>query len=78
MILRGVRTQGSASPFSSDNGTCPLALKILDGEVLHGDHVVADADLKTRKMTFAVSRAAQKAAGREKRTAEASRKRSAG
>jgi ATP-dependent Clp protease ATP-binding subunit ClpB len=36
----------------------PLALKILDGEVLHGDHVVVDADTKEHKMTFAVSRAA--------------------
>jgi ATP-dependent Clp protease ATP-binding subunit ClpB len=34
----------------------PLALKILDGEVLHGDHVVVDADKKSGKMTFAVSR----------------------
>jgi ATP-dependent Clp protease ATP-binding subunit ClpB len=34
----------------------PLALKILDGEILHGDHVVVDADKKTGKMTFAVSR----------------------
>ncbi len=34
----------------------PLALKILDGEVLHGDHVVVDADKKTGKMTFEVSR----------------------
>ncbi|HYL12999.1 MAG TPA: ATP-dependent chaperone ClpB [Terriglobales bacterium] len=33
----------------------PLALKILDGEVLHGDHVVVDADMKARKMTFRVS-----------------------
>src|SRR5438445_3100368 len=29
-----------------------LALKILDGEVLHGDHVIVDADMKTRKMIF--------------------------
>jgi ATP-dependent Clp protease ATP-binding subunit ClpB len=36
----------------------PLALKILDGEVLHGDHVVVDADAKARKMTFTVSRTA--------------------
>jgi ATP-dependent Clp protease ATP-binding subunit ClpB len=36
----------------------PLALKILDGEVLHGDHVVVDANMKDRKMTFTVSRAA--------------------
>jgi ATP-dependent Clp protease ATP-binding subunit ClpB len=33
----------------------PLALKILDGEVLHGDHVVVDADKKAGKMTFKVS-----------------------
>ena len=33
----------------------PLALKILDGEVLHGDHIVVDADKKTGKMTFKVS-----------------------
>jgi ATP-dependent Clp protease ATP-binding subunit ClpB len=31
----------------------PLALKILDGEVLHGDHVIVD--VKTGKMTFRVS-----------------------
>ncbi len=34
----------------------PLALKILDGEVLHGDHVVVDADEKTGKMKFEVSK----------------------
>ena len=33
-----------------------LALKILDGEVLHGDHVVVDADKKAGKMTFEVSK----------------------
>jgi ATP-dependent Clp protease ATP-binding subunit ClpB len=33
----------------------PLALKILEGEVLHGDHVVADADVPKRKMVFKVS-----------------------
>jgi len=33
----------------------PLALKILDGEVLHGDHVVVDVDKKTGKMKFEVS-----------------------
>jgi ATP-dependent Clp protease ATP-binding subunit ClpB len=32
----------------------PLALKILDGEVLHGDHVVVDA--KNGKMQFKVSK----------------------
>jgi ATP-dependent Clp protease ATP-binding subunit ClpB len=34
----------------------PLALKILDGEVLHGDHVVADADKRSGKIKFQVSR----------------------
>ena len=34
----------------------PLALKILDGEVLHGDHVVVDADVKAGKMVFEVSK----------------------
>ncbi|HEY7404659.1 MAG TPA: ATP-dependent chaperone ClpB [Candidatus Angelobacter sp.] len=33
----------------------PLALKILEGEVLHGDHVVVDADIASRKMVFTVS-----------------------
>ena len=33
----------------------PLALKLLDGEVLHGDHVIVDADRKTGKMKFEVS-----------------------
>jgi ATP-dependent Clp protease ATP-binding subunit ClpB len=32
-----------------------LAMKILDGAVLHGDHVVVDADKKAGKMTFVVS-----------------------
>ncbi len=34
----------------------PLALKILDGEVLHGDHVVVDVDKKTGKLKFEVSK----------------------
>ena len=34
----------------------PLALKILDGGVLHGDHVVVDADKKAGKMVFEVSK----------------------
>jgi ATP-dependent Clp protease ATP-binding subunit ClpB len=34
----------------------PLALKILDGEVLHGDHVIVDADKKAGKLTFQVSK----------------------
>ncbi|HYX54108.1 MAG TPA: ATP-dependent chaperone ClpB [Candidatus Limnocylindrales bacterium] len=33
----------------------PLALKILEGEVKHGDHVIVDADVPKRQMTFAVS-----------------------
>jgi ATP-dependent Clp protease ATP-binding subunit ClpB len=46
----------------------PLALKILDGEVLHGDHVVVDADRKTGKMTFKVSeRVGEKVAARAKK-----------
>jgi len=34
----------------------PLALKILDGEVLHGDHVIVDADKRAQKMKFEVSK----------------------
>src|ERR1700716_867575 len=46
----------------------PLALKILDGEVLHGDHVVVDADKKAGKMTFTVSeRGGEKVAARGKK-----------
>jgi ATP-dependent Clp protease ATP-binding subunit ClpB len=42
----------------------PLALKILDGEVLNGDHLVVDAD-KSRKMLFKVSgRVGEKAKAR--------------
>jgi ATP-dependent Clp protease ATP-binding subunit ClpB len=33
----------------------PLALKILDGQVLHGDHIIVDADKAGGKMTFEVS-----------------------
>jgi ATP-dependent Clp protease ATP-binding subunit ClpB len=33
----------------------PLALKILEGEVRNGDHVVIDADVPRRQMTFSVS-----------------------
>jgi len=46
----------------------PLALKILDGAVLHGDHVVVDADKKAGKMTFTVSeRVGGKVASRAKK-----------
>ncbi len=34
----------------------PLAIKILDGEILHGDHVIIDADKKAGKMKFEVSK----------------------
>jgi ATP-dependent Clp protease ATP-binding subunit ClpB len=34
----------------------PLALKILEGEVLHGDHVIVDADKKSGKLAFRVSK----------------------
>jgi ATP-dependent Clp protease ATP-binding subunit ClpB len=34
----------------------PLALKILDGEVLHGDHVIVDADKRTGKIMIEVSK----------------------
>ncbi len=46
----------------------PLALKILDGEVLHGDHVIVDADRKSGKMTFKVSeRVGEKASARARK-----------
>jgi ATP-dependent Clp protease ATP-binding subunit ClpB len=46
----------------------PLALKILDGELLHGDHVVVDADKKAGKMTFTVSeRVGEKAPAKAKK-----------
>jgi ATP-dependent Clp protease ATP-binding subunit ClpB len=34
----------------------PLALKILDGEILHGDHIIVDAEKKAGKMKFEVSK----------------------
>jgi ATP-dependent Clp protease ATP-binding subunit ClpB len=34
----------------------PLALKILDGEVLHGDHVIVDADKPSGKIIIEVSK----------------------
>jgi ATP-dependent Clp protease ATP-binding subunit ClpB len=46
----------------------PLAMKILDGEVLHGDHIIVDADKKTGKMKFEVSqRAGEKEPTKTKR-----------
>ncbi len=44
----------------------PLALKILDGEVLHGDHVIVDADQPRRQMVFKVSRRVGEAAPAKK------------
>jgi len=43
----------------------PLALKILDGEVVPGDHVVADADVKERKLVFKVDRKGPRKAKKE-------------
>ena len=34
----------------------PLALKILDGEILNGDHVIVEADKRLGKMRFAISK----------------------
>ncbi len=34
----------------------PLAMKILDGDVLHGDHVIVDADKRSGKMKFEISK----------------------
>jgi ATP-dependent Clp protease ATP-binding subunit ClpB len=46
----------------------PLAMKILDGQVLHGDHVIVGADQKAGKMTFQVSeRVGEKARARTKK-----------
>ena len=46
----------------------PLAMKILDGAVLHGDHVIVDADKKAGKMTFKVSeRVGEKETARAKK-----------
>jgi ATP-dependent Clp protease ATP-binding subunit ClpB len=49
----------------------PLAIKILDGEVLHGDHVLINANLAKREMEFQVERQAAPSeparAGRKKR-----------
>jgi ATP-dependent Clp protease ATP-binding subunit ClpB len=38
----------------------PLAMKILDGEVLHGDHVLIDADVRNRRLKFTVERGGEK------------------
>ncbi|MGH9509594.1 MAG: ATP-dependent chaperone ClpB, partial [Terriglobales bacterium] len=46
----------------------PLALRILDGEVRHGDHVLVDVDSRAPKMTFKV---AKKTVEKEKQRATA-------
>ena len=33
----------------------PLAMRILEGEVLHGDHVMVDVDSSGNKLTFSVA-----------------------
>ncbi|MGA8066405.1 MAG: ATP-dependent chaperone ClpB [Terriglobales bacterium] len=46
----------------------PLAMKILDGAVLHGDHVIVDADKKAGKLRFTVSeRVGEKVAAKAKK-----------
>jgi ATP-dependent Clp protease ATP-binding subunit ClpB len=46
----------------------PLALKILDGEILHGDHLIIDADKKAGKVKIEVSqRVGEKVGGKAKR-----------
>jgi ATP-dependent Clp protease ATP-binding subunit ClpB len=46
----------------------PLALKILDGEILNGDHVIVEADKRLGKMRFAISkRVGEKQAAKAKR-----------
>jgi len=46
----------------------PLAMKILDGQVLHGDHVIVGADPQAGKITFQVSeRVGEKARARTKK-----------
>ena len=52
----------------------PLALKILDGEVLHGDHIVVDADRREHKMTFKVSRPGAGKAGKTAREPAAAKR----
>jgi ATP-dependent Clp protease ATP-binding subunit ClpB len=46
----------------------PLALKILDGEILHGDYLIIDADKKAGKVKIEVSqRVGEKVGGKAKR-----------
>ncbi len=43
----------------------PLAMKILDGEIVPGDHVIADADTKERKLVFKIDRKGPKKSKKE-------------
>jgi ATP-dependent Clp protease ATP-binding subunit ClpB len=59
IFARGYDVQYGARPLKRSIQRLiqdPLALKILDGEVLHGDHVVVDTDAKMADLTFKVSR----------------------
>jgi ATP-dependent Clp protease ATP-binding subunit ClpB len=59
IFARGYDVQYGARPLKRSIQRLvqdPLALKILDGEVLHGDHVVVDTDAKMSDLTFAVTR----------------------
>ncbi len=49
----------------------PLAMKILDGSVLPGDHVVVDADARSGQMKF--ERAAEKVSAEHSANGSASR-----
>ena len=53
---RAVTVNGRHKSADRMAGAGLEAEKILDGEVLHGDHVVVDADKKTGKMVFEVSK----------------------
>jgi ATP-dependent Clp protease ATP-binding subunit ClpB len=48
----------------------PLAMKILDGDVLHGDHVVIDADRKKDRLTFEVERSGKRERSAQLETVE--------
>jgi ATP-dependent Clp protease ATP-binding subunit ClpB len=62
IFARGYDVQYGARPLKRSIQRLvqdPLALKILDGEVLHGDHVVVDTDSKMAELTFKVVRHAE-------------------
>ena len=49
------RASSEAGHPAPDSGPAG-ALKILDGEVLHGDHVVIEVDKKKQQLTFKVAK----------------------